>query len=407
MPKRNVKQPDTKFRNAKPRTMAYKLYDEGGLRMLVRPTGAKVWQYPYKFNKRWNIHTIGLYPEIQPAEARRRRDEAKALLRQGIDPNDQKKAVRIQQEYMNRNSFEALALEWYHKQTWAEKHAKNIWSRLQLDVFPTIGSKAIAKVTRQEMLHILQNIENRGALDVAKRINQYCCAIFDYAILKGLCESNVSLGLTKFIKSRPVKHRLALPENKLAEFLPKLNNYHGTETVKLAMKFLMLSMLRPGEVVNTRWEEIDFDKAMMTVPANRMKMKRVHLVPLSTQALNVLARAKQIAGKSDLVFHGLKGIHAPLSNATLRKCLIILGYKELASAHGMRALASTTLNENKFRADAIEMQLAHVQGNKVRAAYNHAKYIDERIEMMQWWGDFIEGKEAGNAQKKNSKTKAA
>lgn len=280
MPRQNRKLTDLEIRTAKPKATDYKLYDEGGLRLLIRKSGTKVWQYPYRFNGKWNIHTIGKHGDITTLEARAKRDEAKRMLDEGIDPNHQKKAVRIKREYEHKNSFEAIAREWYEKQSWADKHAANVLSRLELDVFPIIGRHPIQKITRQEVLHILQNIENRGACDVAKRIGQYCSAIFDYALLKGLCDSNPAMALAKIVKTNSVTHRACLKEKQLPDFLQKLEDYRGGDLVKLAMKLLMLTFVRPGELRGARWEEIDEKKAEWRIPANRMKMKRDHIVPL-------------------------------------------------------------------------------------------------------------------------------
>ena len=266
-------------------------------------------------------------------------------------------------------------------------------SRLELDAFPIIGKQAINKISRQQVLHVIQKIEERGALDVAKRIGQYCAAIFDNALLKGLCESNPAMGLAKTVETKAVTHRPCLKEKQLPDFLEKLEEYRGGKLVQLAMKLLMLTFVRPGELRGARWEEIDEDKAEWRIPASRMKMKRDHIVPLSKQALAVIAEIKKLSGDSEILFPGRKNFKTPISDVTLIKCLKILGYGETATPHGMRATASTIFNENNFNSDHIEMQLAHVESNKIRGAYNRALYLNERRKMMQWWGDYL--KKAG------------
>lgn len=390
MPKMNRKLTETEIRNAKPRDVDYKLYDDGGLRLLVRKSGTKVWQYPYKSNGKWNTATIGTTDEITTAHARRRRDEIRALVKQGIDPNEQKKEAVAQAETENANSLAIIGREWIEKKSWAIKHAANIERSLKADIFDKIGHKPVGAITRQEMLSVLQAIEARGALDVAKRTAQHCAAIFDYALVKGLCDSNPATGLSRFIKTRRVQHRPYVSEKELPEFLAKLERYRGDELVKLAMQLLMLTMLRPGELRQGRWDEIDTKKNEWRIPAERMKMKREHLVPLSTQAQAILAKIHTVSGDGALLFPGRLSYKRPITDATLSKCMLILGYRGTATPHGMRATASTILNEGNFNKDAIERQLAHIEENKIRGAYNRAEYLDERRRMMQWWGDYLE-----------------
>lgn len=395
MPKINRKLTDTEIRNAKPKDKDYKLYDEGGLRLLVRKSGTKAWQYPYKLHGKANLYTIGQYPQTSVSEARKARDEVRLLVQQGINPNKDKQERYWANQPETEMCFEAIAREWHSKQIWNEKHASNILRTLEADVFPKIGKKPIYEVNAQDVLRILRAIEDRGALDVAKRVNQRCTAIFDYAIVRGICDNNPATGRAKIIQARKVKHRPYLKDEQLPEFLNALENYVGSKKVKLAMKLLVLTFVRPGELRNTQWDEIDEDKAEWRIPAERMKMKRPHLVPLSSQALEVLSELKKLTGKSKLLFPSSKNPSKPISDVTLTKVLIILGYigEKKVVPHGMRATASTILNEKgQFRPDVIERQLAHVEKNKVRAAYHHAEYLDERKSMMQWWGDYLENK---------------
>ena len=389
MPKLNRKLTEPEIRKAPIRDREYKLYDEGGLRLAVRPSGAKIWQYPYKHNGKWNIQTIGRYGEVSTADARRIRDESRKLLREGIAPNEHAKAERAQRQRAASNSFEVLAREWYSKQTWAAKHAKNILARLELDIFNEIGPKPITAITRQEMLAALHKVEERGALDVAKRLNQYCVAIFDYAIVQGLCDSNPALGLAKALRRVTHQHRLYLAEKELPAFFAALADYKGTEVVKLGMMLLFLTMVRPGELRGARWEEFDEAKGEWRIPASRMKIKREHIVPLSPQALAVLRRLRVITGPREHVFPGTGNPRKPISDATLSKCVKIMGYGGKFQPHGARATASTILNERDFDNDVVERLLAHMPKNKVRAAYNHALYLPQRRETLQWWGAFV------------------
>jgi integrase len=392
MPKIKPRLTDTQIRNLKPKVKPYKVNDEGGLVILVRPTGTKVWQYPYKFLDNYNVHTIGQYPEVGVANARQKRDEIKANLKQGINPSVYKKIRRREAMGFSERNFEAIALEWFSKQSWVGKHSKNIQKKFAEDVFPYVGHIPIEKVKPQDVIHIIKIIEDRSAPDVAKRTCQHMSQIFEYAINKGLCDYNPAFGRGKIVKKEPVQHRRNLKEKDLPEFLQKLDEYRGGKLVQLAMKFLMLTMVRPGELRNARWDEIDTKNKLWRIPAARMKMKRDHVVPLSTQALDILEQLKPISGRGDLIFPGNRSPHIPISDVTLTKCLIIMGFHDKATAHGMRATASTILNENGFNSDAIERQLAHVEENKIRGSYNHAEYLPERARMLQWYADFLDEK---------------
>jgi integrase len=391
MPKLKAKLTDVQIRNLKPGDKAYKVNDEGGLVILVRPTGTKVFQYPYKMGGKYNVFTIGQYPDMPAVDARKQRDLVRDMIKQGINPNQKKQIERQLNVQAGEQSFEAIARNWHGKQIWAAKHKASILSRLENDVFPKIGYKHINQVNAQEILAILYDIEARGSLDMVRRVNQYCVAIFDHGIAMGLCEFNPAIGRTKAIKSAPVKHRPYLKESQLPDFLQRLDNYSGGMLVQLALKLLLLTFVRPGELRGARWDEINLDKAEWKIPAARMKMKRDHIVPLSTQAVEVIKQIQIISGRCEIIFPGERKITKPISDVTLTKALIIMGYtgENKVVPHGFRATASTILNEKGFKPDVIERQLAHVEKNKVRASYHHSEYLDDRRHMMQWWGDYI------------------
>ncbi len=388
MPRPSKKLTEIQIKSAKPKDAAYKLYDEEGLRLLVRPTGTKVWQYQYKLHDKWNIYTIGQYPEVGAAVAREMRNEARKLVQKGIPPVQQKIGHKLVEN--DPNSFGVIGREWLNKQIWVPKHKQNITRQLTSDIFNYIGTRSVRAITRQELVTVLQRIEERGALDVAKRTAQHIVQIFDFALLKGQCENNPAHGLSKIIRNIARQNRPYLKDAQLPEFLIKLEAYRGSELVKLAMKFLMHTFVRPGELRGARWEEFDLKKAEWRIPAHRMKMRRELIIPLSKQVIELYNQIQNISGKTDLLFPG-NDATKPISDVTLTKCLIILGYGNgVATPHGMRSTASTILNENGFKPDVIERQLAHVPDNKIRAAYNHAEYLPERREMMQWWGDYLD-----------------
>jgi integrase len=399
---------DTECRKAQAKSKDYKLFDEGNLRLLIRKTGTKVWQYPYKLNNKENVYTIGQYPLISLTDARKERDIARSLVSQGISPNREKTSRYIENTTGSEISFEIIAREWHSKQVWDEKHTKVVLRSLEVNAFPYIGSLPIHKITAHDILSMLQKMEARNALDSARRVNQRCADVFEYAINKKLCEYNPAIGRSKTLKSVPRKNRPHLYPKYIPEFMAALKTYRGSIKVQLAMELLWLTFVRPGELRNARWEDFDEEKAMWRIPAEQMKMKRPHLVPLSKQALALLKKLRPITGRTALLFPGERNTEKPISDVALLKVLIILGFHKDSNKnkkgaeplpigktfvpHGIRGTASTILNENgKYKPDIIERQLAHIDGNSVRAAYNHAEYLDERTEMMQWWADYLDG----------------
>lgn len=395
MPKVKRKLTELEIKKATPKDKAYKVYDEGGMMLLVRPSGIQVWQYPYKHNGKYNVYTIGRQDIIGSAEARRRLIEIKELLKQGIDPNQKKKDDANNKIDKNLNTFEALGRQWYAKQTWKPKHAKNIMSRLEKDVFNNIGRKPITDITVKDIIIILKKIEERGAPDVAKRVNQYCTAIFDYAINMGICENNPALGRSKFVKSYKTKNRDHLKEDEIPDFMKALEEANQLSISVLAAKLLSLTFVRPYELRFARWEEINEKDATWTIPAERMlKNGREFVIPLSKQALEVIGQIKKISGNHEILFPGQKRITQPISDVAVIKAVKNLTNKK-STPHGFRHTASTILNEKGFNHDHIERQLDHIDKNKVRGTYNKAKYLKERTKMMQFWADFLDRKTYG------------
>lgn len=399
MAKTAVRLTDREIKNAQPSVKNYKLYDGEGLQLLVRTSGTKVWQYPYKFKDKNSIYTIGKYDSknasaITLKEARIMRNEVRALLDQGIDPNTHKKASMSGAGDIN-TTFEALGREWHSKNPWCIKHSKNVLRALEAYVFTIIGNKQITDVSRQDIITVLAGVEERGALDVAKRTCQRCEAIFDYAIAKGVCDDNPALGRSKYIQKVKSKARPHLKENQMSEFLNELKNYHGRDFVKIAMQLQVILLLRPGELRQLRWEYVDFNRALIEIPAHIMKKDREHIVPLSNQALDYLKQLKLITGRCELLFPSVKNNGKPITEATLRKVLVTLGYAagsgKHAVPHGFRHTASTILNEHGHNRDYIEKQLAHSTAGTVRGVYNRAEYLEGRKVMMQWYSDHLDG----------------
>jgi integrase len=396
MPKTVKENTHQDFVNAKSKEKAYKLYDKGNLRMIIRPSGAKTWQMQYRYRGKTNIYTIGPFDpknragHISLQNARNKRDEIKELLRQDIDPNQQKNMKRFDRPEDALTTFKAIALEWHSKNTWVEDHSKRVLASLKKDVFPHIGHLQVSEIKPVHIVQILTILEDRDALYSARIICQRCTTVFDYAIHKGLCESNPAMGRSKFLKAHQPQHFAFLKEVQMPEFLHKLDDYHGRDYVRIAMKLLVMTFVRSGELRKAKWEEIDWQNATWRIPAHKMKMKRDHVVPLSSQALLLLEELRQITGNSPYLFPSVRSHHRPISDVTLIKVLRILGYtSDDVVPHGFRHTASTILNEEGLNHDHIERQLAHVDKNKIRGTYNHAEYLDERSRMMQWYSDHL------------------
>ena len=379
-------------KTAEKREKSYKLSDGGGLYLEVMPSGSKYWRLKYRINGKEKRLAIGVFPQVGLADAREERERAKKLLAANKDPSELKKLEKLTAQISSENTFEGIAREWHLKQKvgWTAHHADTVMKRLEADIFTKIGNRPIAEISSIELLSTIQLIEKRGAVDIAHRARQTCGQIFRYSIATGRSKDDPSVALKGALTPRKVKHRAYLKENELPEYLEKLEIYDGDHLTKLAMKVLLLTFLRSAELRGGRWEEIDWTKKEWRIPAERMKMKEEHIVPLADQTIALLKEIQNISGNREHIFPSRQTPSKVMSENTLLYALYRMGYHSRATAHGFRSTASTILNENGHRSDVIEAQLAHSEGNKVRAAYNHAKYIPERRTMMQWWANYIE-----------------
>lgn len=379
-------------RNAKPKDKPYKITDEKGLYLHVKPNGGRYWRYKYYFGGKEKVLALGVYPEISLKEAREKRDEARKIHKEGIDPSKDKKDKKLQYMLKHENNFLAVAQEWHDvwKAGRTPRHAGYVMRRLEMDVFPVLGERPINEITAPEMLAMLKKIEGRGALDITHRAMQTCGQIFRYAIVTGRASNNPTSDLKGALKTPSKNNYAHLEASELPEFLSKLAIYDGSIQTCLAMRMLLLTFVRTGELRGAQWDEINFEKAEWRIPAERMKMREQHIVSLSRQALKILEELKPLSGHSIYVFPSQNNPHKFMSENTMLYALYRLGYHSRATIHGFRATASTVLNEHGFRADVIERQLAHGERNKVRAAYNHAQHLPERKEMMQWWADHLD-----------------
>jgi integrase len=394
---------DVSCRRAKPREKPYKLFDTGGLYLLVspggtrKPEGLKHWRLKYRHARKEKLLALGVYPQVTLAEARADRDDAKRLLKQGTDPVLFRKQQRRTAEVAAANTFEIVARQWHEKQKnqWVAHHAQSVIESLETNIFADLGGQPIREVTAPDLLATMRKVEKRGALDVAQRVLQRCSAVFRYGIASGLCVHNPAADLRGALKAPNPKNHAALSAADLPEYLEKLAAYDGRPETKHALRMLLLTFVRTGELRGAEWTEFDTEAAEWRVPAARMKMKVEHIVPLSRQALAILEALRPITGHSRYLFPNVAKPATCMSENTMLYALYRMGYHSRATGHGFRTTASTILNEQGFPADAIERQLAHGEKNKVRAAYNKAEYLPTRRKMMQAWADYLDGIAAG------------
>jgi integrase len=360
---------------------------------LLVKTGGMYWRLDYRFNQKRKTLAIGVYPTISLKRARELRDKAKEGLANGFDPLEVKKEDKQQYLIESENSFEHVARRWHEgrSEQWSEVHSRRILISFEKRTFPYIGKIAIGKVSPQDILKLLRKMENEGLGESTRRLKESIQRVFTFAIIEGLITQNPASNLEQVLKPKPkVEHQSYLKEDELPIFLKQLDDYDGHPVTLLALKMTMLTMVRTNELRNAKWSEIDWGKKEWHIPAERMKMNEAYIVPLSNQVLEILEEAKKYNRLNELIFEGITNARKPISQNTMIYAMYRLGYQSRATVHGFRSTASTILNEGGFRADVIERQLAHGDGNKIRAAYNHAQYMTERKEMLQWYADKID-----------------
>lgn len=381
---------DAQVRKIKPIDKKKRYSDEKGLYLEVTPSGGRFWRLKYRFNGRESTLTIGSYPEVSLAQARRVRDEARIQLYNNIDPNAAKNQ-RLDQTDKSK-LFKVLAMEWMQdrKDAITEGTYLRDLSVFEKDLFPALGYMPIDQIKGKDILACAKKIEERGALEMAKRSIPLTGRIFRYAIRKGIIENDPTPHLQEALKPRKVKHMARLDISEFPPFLERMDRYHGSILVKTALQLMTLTFVRTAELINMEWNEIDFDNHLWRIPAYKMKMALPHIVPLSRQAVELIESLRPITGNKQFVFYNHSKAK-PLSNNALLSAIRTMGYMGKMTGHGFRGLASTTLHEKGYMHDAIEIQLAHTVGNSVSQAYNHAQHLDYRKKMMQEWSDFIDG----------------
>jgi integrase len=386
-------------RNAKPKAKPYKLSDEKGMYLEVTPTGGRYWRLKYRHQGKEKLLALGVYPDVSLAQARASRDEARKLIAQDIDPSAARQEAKAAKLMAAASSFEAVAREWHEKfsPTWAVTTRGKILRALDLDVFPAIGKKPIAEITAPIVLACLRKIEHRGTIFTAHKARQYIGQVFRYAIATGRAERDPAADLRGALSPIQETHHAAVTDpKKVAELLRAIDGYTGHFPTTCALKLAPLVFVRPGELRHAEWAEFDLDAREWRIPGEKMKMREPHIVPLSDQALALLASLHPLTGAGKYLFPSIRTTTRPMSENTVNAALRRLGYaSDEMTGHGFRSIATTLLNEQGWHRDAIERQLAHAERNQVRAAYNYAEHLPERRRMMQSWADYLDAINTG------------
>ena len=389
---------DRQIKAAKPSDTGKKakLFDGGGLYLEVTPAGGKVFRLKYRIDGKEKTFTIGKYPTISLVEARQAAENARRLLVSGQDPSEAKQQEKRERQAAALNTFEAIARRWHSDNLirWKENHAARVLRYFETDVFPVIGEMPIQEIRVSDIKTVLDGVMTRGVNNTAEKIREWTGSIFDYAVMLEVVETNPAYSLRKYIPAKQTDHRPALPREELTEFFRRLILAEIEPQNRIALILNMLTFLRSTELRGGQWNEIDFDAAMWTVPAQRMKHEKTapkppHAVPLADWTLELLAELKELTGNTPFLFPSRTKTDGFISDATIGRIIERMGYKGRVTPHGFRSLASSVLNEQGFNPDAIERQLAHIENNKIRAAYNRADYLNERKEFMQWYSDFL------------------
>ena len=387
---------DRQIKNAKPAEKPFKLNDGKGLYLYINTSGGKLWRFDFSYNGKRKTLSIGKYPTVSLVEARQAAENARRLLVSGQDPSEAKQQEKRERQAAALNTFEAIARRWHSDNLirWKENHAARVLRYFETDVFPVIGEMPIQEIRVSDIKTVLDGVMTRGVNNTAEKIREWTGSIFDYAVMLEVVETNPAYSLRKYIPAKQTDHRPTLLREELTEFFRRLILAEIEPQNRIALILNMLTFLRSTELRGGQWNEIDFDAAVWTVPAQRMKHEKTapkppHAVPLADWTLELLAELKEITGNTPFLFPSRTKTDGVISDATIGRIIERMGYKGRVTPHGFRSLASSVLNEQGFNPDAIERQLAHIENNKIRAAYNRADYLTERKEFMQWYSDFL------------------
>ncbi|RKO82372.1 integrase [Pectobacterium parmentieri] len=391
---------DTEIKTAKPKEVDYTLHDGDGLQLLIKTNGKKVWQYRYfrPFTQKRAKLTFGPYPEITLADARQRRREARTLLTKDIDPYEHQHSLRKQALEAKSNTFKIVAEQWLQlkKSSITADYASDIWRSLEKDIFPAIGEMSITDIKARTLVQTIQPVQARGALETVRRLCQRINEVMIYAMNVGLIDAAPSVNISKAFEKPQKKHMPSIRPDQLPQLMQTMRLANIELPTRCLFMWQLLTLTRPAEASDTRWQEIDLDAREWRIPAERMKMKRIHIVPLSEQALSILELMRPLSSHREYVFPSRIKPLQPMNSQTVNAALKRAGLGGILVSHGMRSIASTALNEQGFPPDVIEAALAHVDKNEVRRAYNRSDYLEQRRPMMQWWADFVKAADHGS-----------
>jgi integrase len=380
------------IKHLKPKDVAYRVADSGGLCLEVSPSGGKLWRYRFSFNGKAQLLALGKFPEVTLEQARKQRDEARALVRAGKHPNRERKAQKLRKIVEGEQTFERVARHWMElkgKNLNAKYHKQSL-ARMEQHIFPMIGALPITEITIPDVVRVVEKIGSHGIVETAHRMKQVMAQVFRYAAQRGLCQFNPAADMRDILPPQEEKHYPCIHPRELPQLLQDMKAYQGERLTNAAMQLLALTFVRTGELIGAKWEEIDFDRQEWHIPKERMKMRRPHIVPLSRQALVILKSLHSFTGEKANIFHSQRGKLKHISNGAVLMALRRMGYQGKMTGHGYRALASTILNEKGYPPDVIERQLAHEDEDKIRSAYNRAEYLLERKKMMQDYADYLD-----------------
>ncbi len=387
---------DLKLRNAKSKAKDYSLNVDTGLSVLVKSTGSKLWRFRYSFLGKRCMISVGKYPQVSIKDAKAKQREYFDMLDKGINPSSHKQTQKI--KLATEKQFLEVALEW-HTKRYKEgegnaRYAKLIIQRMENYLFPVIGKIKVKDIEAPMLFNIMEKIQDSGTIETGKIVNSYCSLIFRYGVAKGYCSRDITQDYKGMLKNGKTKHMPTLTDpDEIAQLLKDMQNFNGSIILKSALLISAYVFVRPSELANSKWEYIDFENSQWLIPAEHMKMKRDHLIPFPFQVKEILESLLPITGHCPFIFHSPRDADKPMNSEAVNNALrrIDAGkYKGRMVSHGFRSMASTTLNENKFKPDVIEKQLAHQETNKVRGAYNHAEYLEERTKMMQWYANYLD-----------------
>jgi len=382
------------IQKAKPGDKPFKLADGRGLHLVVMPNGTKTWRYKYRHGGKEKLLTLGAYPDLSLAQARQAHEDQRRKLQAGDDPSALRKADKLARQLAADNSFKEVACAWWEgwRVARSQRHALQVMNRLEADVFPAIGHRPVSEVQPLHLVQLMKSIASRGALDVASRAVQTCGQVFRYAVAHGLAARNPAADIKPgdVLPSRRGSNYARVDVAELPELLRAIEAYQGTPATRLAMRLMTLTFVRTSELIEAKWSEFDLERRRWDIPAERMKMKTPHIVPLSSQAIDVLKTLQIVSGNREYIFPGERNPRSHMSNGAILMALRRMGYAGKMTGHGFRGIASTVLHEHGFEHVHIEIQLAHQERNAVSASYNHATYLQQREKMMQWWGDYVE-----------------